>query len=176
MKVNLNDDLKLSPSSLTHFIWWFWYNSVRILVTLVQLEVDFLHVGLHVFVLLAESENIKMLLRKMKNVFWSHRVRLNVNCPLMSVAVLISFLSKGSRNIAIDNRLHLRNSLQKVKGCRFVCAESKQDFSLSLCRHYRDRNLRALIADSFHFTAIESICWLETGVKNELQKYLRVPN
>ena len=81
LEVDLDDDFKLSPASLRHLVGWLGHCPVSIGVTVVQLEVDFLHVGRHVLIL----------------------VRLEVDRPLMSMAVLLSLLAKVFTNISFTN-------------------------------------------------------------------------
>ena len=51
LEVDLDDDFKLSPASLRHLVGRLSHGPVSIGVTVVQLEVHFLHIGGHVLVM-----------------------------------------------------------------------------------------------------------------------------
>ena len=54
LEVDLDDDFKLSPASLRHLIRWLRHRPISVGITVVQLEVHFLHVGRHVLVMRIE--------------------------------------------------------------------------------------------------------------------------
>lgn len=89
MKVDLNDYLEFSPAGFRQFVRWLRHNSIRIVVTLVQLEMHLLHVGGHVLVV----------------------VGLDVHGPLMRVSILFPLFAKVTRYISVNYRLDYGNSL-----------------------------------------------------------------
>lgn len=90
MEVDLNYHLEFTPACFRDFIRWFCDDSVGILVALVQFEVNFLDISLHVLI---------------KKWFY-------INSPLMCMSILFSLLPKCSRDISIDNWLNFNNSLE----------------------------------------------------------------
>lgn len=125
MKVDLNDHFEFSPSSFNYFIRWFCYNPVWTLVAFMKLEVNFLNISLHVFI-----------------VVW-----LNVDRPLMCVSIFFSFFPKCSRNVAINNRLYFNDTLRekKLKAKLFT---THKNFSPSLFLPNPAQNQPALTEDS----------------------------
>lgn len=93
MEIYLDNHFKLSPTSLADLVRWLCYNSVGAFVAFVELEVDLLHKRLHIFVI----------------------VGLDVNRPLVSVPILLALLPKGSRYVAVNDRLHLGYSLKSIE-------------------------------------------------------------
>jgi hypothetical protein len=91
VKVDLNDHFELSPPSLADLIRRLRNYPIWILVALMELEVDFLNISLHIFV----------------------QVRSDVDSPFVSVSILLAFLAKCPRNISINDRLHFSHSLQE---------------------------------------------------------------
>lgn len=131
MKVNLDDDLELSPSGFADFVRRLGNDSVGTFVTFMELEVDFLDVSLHIFV----------------------GVRTNINSPLMSVPVLFPLLAKCTWDISIDNWLNFSYSLRKDNlVIKNIAEKTNKKFSMSLPWLFRlnlARNQRALTMDSF---------------------------
>ena len=89
MEIYFDDNLELSPASLDHFVRWLGQGPVGIVVAVVELEVDLLDIGGHVLIL----------------------VWLDIDCPLMGVAVLLSLLSKVFTHISINYWLDHSHSL-----------------------------------------------------------------
>ena len=91
MEVYFDDDFKFTPSSLCDLIWRFVMHSIWIRVTVVEFEVNLFHIRRHILI-----------------VIWP-----NVSCPLMSMAIFLTFLSKMSSDIAIYNGFDNSDTLQK---------------------------------------------------------------
>ena len=82
LEVDLDDDLELAPAGLGDLVRRLGDSSVGIGVTVVKLEVNFLHIGGHVLVV----------------------VGFEVDCPLVSVTVLFSFLAEIFTDISFINK------------------------------------------------------------------------
>lgn len=81
VKINFNDDFKLSPTSLAHFIRRLRNNPIGTFVALMKLKVNLLDECLHVLI-----------------VVW-----LYVDRPLVSVSIFVALLPEGSRDVSIYN-------------------------------------------------------------------------
>lgn len=89
MKIDFDNYLKFPPTSFCQLVRWLCHNTIRIVVTFMQLEVHLLHIGRHLLVV----------------------VRLDVHGPLMCVSILLSFLTKVTGYISVNYRLDYGNPL-----------------------------------------------------------------
>lgn len=92
VKVDLNDYLEFPPAGFRQLVRRLRHDTIRIVVTLVQLEMHLLHVCGHVLVV----------------------VRLDVHGPLMCVSILFPLLAKIACHISINYGLDYRNSLPQA--------------------------------------------------------------
>lgn len=90
MKMYLDNNFKLSPTSFTNFIWWLYHNAILICVTFMQFKVNLFNISGHVFII----------------------VGLNIHGPLMRVTVFFPLFTEVSGYVSINNWFNNTDTLK----------------------------------------------------------------